>query len=118
MTQTSKECPASSVRARNVLTGFVTWLKANGETSWDHQSFFAGPFGARAKGLYYRSRALGIAAVAPMIFLEAFLPATRHLFHKPIRFRIADAHYAMGFAFLHEATGDAVYLQSAIHFLE
>ena len=52
-----------------------------------------------------------------MIFLEAFLPAGRRLFHRPLRFPIADAHYAMGFAFLYEATEDSSYLDQAIHFL-
>ena len=100
------------------LTDFTGWLDAYGETSWDHQSFFAGPIGGRAKGLYYRSKLLGTAAVAPMIFFEAFLPGARRLFHKRIRFPIADAHYAMGFAFLHEATGNLAYLTKAVHFLE
>src|SRR5213079_3291475 len=53
----------------------------------------------------------------PMIFCEAFLPAARRLFHHPVRFPIADAHYAMGFAFLYEATGDSSQLENAIHFL-
>ena len=52
-----------------------------------------------------------------MIFCEAFLPAARRLFHHPMRFPIADAHYAMGFAFLYEATGDSSQLEKAIHFL-
>ena len=86
-----------------VLTDFTAWLNAYGETSWDHQSFFAGPIGGRAKSLYYRNRLIGTAAVAPMIFFEAFLPSARRLFHHPVRFPIADAHYAMGFAFLYEA---------------
>src|SRR6185437_7633531 len=54
---------------------------------------------------------------APMIFLEAFFPSARHLFHLPTRFPIADAHYAMGFAFLYQATGDPSQLENAIHFL-
>jgi hypothetical protein len=100
-----------------VLAEFTKWLDAYGETSWDHQSFFAGPVGGRAKSLYYRNRLLGTAAVAPMIFCEAFLPGARRLFHHPIRFPIADAHYAMGFAFLYEATGDLSQLENAVHFL-
>jgi hypothetical protein len=100
-----------------VLTDFVRWLDAFGETSWDHQSFFDGPVGRRAKSLYYRNRLLGTAAVAPMIFFEAFLPSARRLFHHPERFPIADAHYAMGFAFLYQATGQAECLDRAIHFL-
>jgi hypothetical protein len=101
-----------------VLTNFTAWLDTFGETSWDHQSFFAGPVGRRAKSLYYRNRKIGTAAVAPMIFFEAFLPSARRLFHHPTRFPIADAHYAMGFAFLYQATGNSSYLQRAIHFLE
>ena len=52
-----------------------------------------------------------------MVFCEAFLPSARRLFHHPMRFPIADAHYAMGFAFLYDAIGDAPYLERAIHFL-
>ena len=101
----------------DVLTNFTEWLDAYGEKSWDHQSFFAGPVGGRAKALYYRHKLIGTAAVAPMIFCEAFLPEARRLFHHPIRFPIADAHYAMGFAFLYEATGDFSQLENAVHFL-
>jgi hypothetical protein len=106
-----------SDRVSPVLVDFTRWLEAYGETSWDHQSFFAGPTGRSAKSLYYRNRLIGTAAVAPMIFLEAFVPGGRRLFHHPIRFPIADAHYAMGFAFLYEATSEAKHLERAIHFL-
>ena len=101
----------------SVLVHFTEWLDSYGETSWDYQSFFAGPVGGRAKALYYSHGLIGTAAVAPMIFCEAFLPSGRRLFHHPIRFPIADAHYAMGFAFLYEATGDSSQLENAIHFL-
>ena len=104
-------------KVSDALGGFSAWLARYGETSWDHQSFFAGPIGRRAKSLYYRNRLLGTAAVAPMIFCEAALPSARRLFHRPVRFPIADAHYAMGFAFLYEATGDFSQLENAVHFL-
>ncbi len=100
-----------------ILADFTQWLSRYGEASWDHQSFFAGPVGGRAKELYYRNRLLGTAAVAPMIFCEAFFPPARRLFHHPIRFPIADAHYAMGFATLFETTGHAAHFQRATHFL-
>jgi hypothetical protein len=112
------------VRTDHILAGvsaalnrFPAWLEKYGETSWDHQSYFAGPIGRRAKELYYRSPKIGRLAVAPMILSEALLPSARRLFHERIRFPIADAHYAMGFAFLHEATGEPVQLHRAIHFL-
>jgi hypothetical protein len=101
----------------DVLNNFTHWLSDYGETSWDQQSFFAGPLGGRAKSLYYRHRLVGTVAVAPMIFCEAFLPGARRLFHHPTRFPIADAHYAMGFAFLYEATGDFSHLENTVHFL-
>jgi hypothetical protein len=101
-----------------VLTSFTRWLDAFGETSLDHQSFFAGSVGGFAKSFYYRHPKLGIAAVAPMIFCEAFIPSARRFFHGPVGFPIADAHFAMGFAFLHQATSDSACLQKASKFLK
>ncbi len=85
---------------------------------WIIRAFFAGPVGGFAKSLYYRQPRVGIVAVAPMIFFEAFVPSARRLFHHRVRFPIADAHYAMGFSFLYEATGNSACLQKAIHFLK
>jgi len=97
---------------------FVGWLDAYGETSYDHQSFFASDLGRRAKALYYTNPALGTLTVAPMILCEAFVPSARKFFWKPQRFPIADAHYAMGFAFLSQALGEEQYYERAVHFLE
>jgi hypothetical protein len=115
--QAAKTSDPLVARVSDILASFIDWLDSYGETSWDHQSFFAGPVGGRAKALYYRHRLIGTAAVAPMIFCEAFLPSARRLFHHPMRFPIADAHYAMGFAFLYQATGDSSQLENAVHFL-
>jgi hypothetical protein len=115
--QTANTKRSQADKISGVLKNFVRWLENYGEVSWDHQSFFAGPFGSRAKSLYYRDKLVGTAAVAPMVFCEAFVPSARRLFHHPIRLPIADAHYAMGFAFLHEATGEAAPLEKAVHFL-
>jgi hypothetical protein len=116
--QVAKTSDPLADRISDVLTNFTKWLDGYGETSHDHQSFFAGPLGRQAKSLYYRNRIVGTAAVAPMIFCEAFLPSARRLFHQRIRFPIADAHYAMGFAFLYESIGDTIYLERAIRFLD
>ena len=105
-----------AARISDVLTNFTEWLDGYGEKSWDYQSFFAA--GRRTgQGALLPPSPLGTAAVAPMIFCEAFLPSARRLFHHPLRFPIADAHYAMGFAFLYEATGDSSHLEKAMHFL-
>jgi len=97
---------------------FVEWLDGYGETSYDHQSFFASDLGRRAKALYYTKPLLGILAVSPMIFSEAFVPSARPLFWKRQRFPIADAHYAMGFAYLSQVLSEEQYHQRAVHFLE
>jgi hypothetical protein len=104
-------------KVAHVLSDFTEWLAHYGELSRDHQTFFAGTTGRAAKRLYYDNKLLGTAAVAPMIFLEAFFPSARRFFHHATRFPIADAHYAMGFAFLYQATGDLSQLENAIHFL-
>jgi len=96
---------------------FITWFDGYGEESYDHQSFYAGPFGGGAKSLYYRKPKLGTLVVAPIIFFEAFLPAARQLFWKKQRFPIADAHYAMGFALLALQTKNQDYYDRAVHFL-
>lgn len=109
--------PVQSEKVRSALIKFVNWLKLFGETSFDHQSFYAGPIGGKAKELYYRSPLIGILAVSPMVFFEAFLPSARQLFWKKMRLPIADAHYAMGFALLYRETGNEAYYQRAIEYL-
>src|SRR5262245_36096919 len=102
---------------RTALARFVAWLDRHGETSHDHQSFFASRIGRAAKALYYRRPLLGTLAVSPMILCEAFIPAARRLFSKKLRFPIADAHYAMGFAMLAEISAADDYYRRSVHFL-
>lgn len=97
---------------------FCDWLGQYGELSYDHQSFFASNRGRAAKALYYRRPLLGTLAVFPMVLCEALVPSARTLFWKPQRFPIADAHYAMGFAFLTQTFGEEKYYKRAVHFLE
>jgi len=105
-------------RVMDAVLRFVSWLDRFGETSYDHQSYFASDLGRAAKALYYRKPALGILAVAPMIFSEAFIPSARRFFWIKQRFPIADAHYAMGFAFLYQVQNDERYYRRAVHFLD
>jgi len=100
------------------LGRFTKWLDTFGETSHDHQSYFASDLGRKAKALYYQKPLLGTLAVSPMILSEALVPSARFLFFKPLRFPIADAHYAMGFAFLAEIEKSESHLKRACHFLD
>ena len=102
----------SEIRA--ALNRFIPWLDSYGETSQDHQDFFAGRFGRAAKGLYYRNKAAGTLAVLPMVACEAFAPWTRRFFYQRMRLPIADAHYAMGFALLYRATDNREYYGRAV----
>jgi hypothetical protein len=109
---------AQLAKIEAAVVRFAGWLDQYGESSYDYQSFFSSDLARSAKSLYYRKRLLGTLAVSPMIFCEAFVPTARRLFWKPQRFPIADAHYAMGFAFLFRALGQPQYFERAVHFLE
>ena len=98
------------------LDRFVRWLESFGTTSLDHQTFYSGPLGGFAKSLYYRHRTFGSAAVAPLVLCEAFAPEVRRMIGPKLRFPIADAHYAMGFALLSRQSGDDNY-RRAVEFL-
>jgi len=108
---------ANLEQVQTAVLRFVKWLDHYGETSYDHQSYFASDLGRKAKSLYYRRPLFGKLAVAPMIFSEAFVPSARCFFFKPQRFPIADAHYAMGFAMLSQVTGQERFYKRAVHFL-
>ncbi|MGC1904107.1 MAG: hypothetical protein WA715_09830 [Candidatus Acidiferrum sp.] len=103
---------------RGAISKFTEWLEYYGETSYDFQSYYASRFGQTAKMLYYKKPLLGIFAVAPMVFSEAFMPSARRIFWKRQRFPIADAHYAMGFALLAKLTKKDSYYQKALHFIQ
>lgn len=105
-------------RIQSALQKFEVWLDRFGELSQDHQDFYASRWGRNAKALYYRRPALGKFAVLPMVACEAFFPWTRPAFHPKMRLPIADAHFAMGFAYLYEQSRARRHLDRAIHFLE
>jgi hypothetical protein len=118
---TARQCAPSIAVSKDMMDDALSrlseWLERFGETSFDHQSYFAGPLGGTAKALYYRHGKVGAIAVAPMIVSEAFVPAARQLFWKKQRFPIADAHYAMGFALLAQCSGSSLAHDRAEHFL-
>lgn len=109
---------AETTQVKDTVLRFIAWLDRYGETSWDHQSYFASRFGRWAKATYYKAPRIGKLAVAPMILSEAFVPSARRLFWKRQRLPIADAHYAMGFAFLAQWCNEKKYYDRAVHFLE
>jgi len=114
----SEASPLPTEKTLVAVSQFIAWLDHYGELSYDYQSYFSSNLGRSAKALYYRNPLLGTMAVFPMVFSESFVPSARWLFWKPQRFPIADAHYAMGFAFLAQVSEQQQYYRRAIHFLE
>src|SRR4051812_48583266 len=108
--------PLTTSAVETTVQRFLAWLDRKGESSYDHQSFYASSLGRTAKALYYKHPMVGIVAVSPMVICEALLPSARRFFWKPQRFLIADAHYAMGFAALSQALHLDQYYQRAVHF--
>src|SRR3990167_10580216 len=107
-----------TLQLSKTISDFMRWLDSYGETSQDHQDFYASVLGKKVKALYYRRPILGTLAVAPMVFCEAFVPKARTIFYPRSRLPIADAHYAMGFALLFQISQKEEYYNRAVHFLE
>jgi len=116
-TASDTTCLETEKTLKSVLR-FIDWLSRYGEISSDFQSFYASDLARNAKALYYRKPLLGVLAVSPMVFSEAFVPSARSIFWKRQRFPIADAHYAMGFAFLAKRLKEERFYERALHFLE
>ena len=62
--QTNTVTDVPVVKIESAVDRFCEWLDRYGETSYDHQSFFAGKLGRSAKALYYRRPLLGTLAVS------------------------------------------------------
>jgi hypothetical protein len=110
--------PDELATVSSAVERFCAWLDRYGETSYDFQTFYASDLCRNIKELYYRRPLLGTIAVAPIIFSEAFMPSVRKFFWKRQRFPIADAHYAMGFAYLATYLNEEKYYRRALHFLQ
>ncbi len=105
-------------RTHEVVLDFLHWFDSYGELSQDHQDFYASKIGAKAKTIYYKHQKIGMLAVLPMVFCEAFIPSARALFYPRMRLPIADAHFSMGYSLLFQITQNKEYYQRAVHFLE
>ena len=108
----------SSDMVEKALASFLGWLDRYGETSYDHQCIYSGKFGGRIKAYYYKKPALGTLAVAPLVFCDSFMPSARRFLCRKNRFPIADAQYAMGFAYLDRAKGNGDHRERTRHYLD
>ena len=103
--------PADEVRI--AVGRFVAWLDRFGPASQDMMDLWAFPLGRRAKALYHRRPSIGRAAVAPLAAVDLLAPSLRRLVRPPVRFPIADAHYALAFLTLARLEDDPEHLRRA-----
>ncbi len=105
-------------RLQSSIGRMVAWLDQFGETSQDLYDFYACRYGQWAKRRYYRGTLSGKLLVSPLVAMETFAPGLRSFFRPKTRFPLADAHYAMGYAYLFQATRQSDFLARANHYLD
>ncbi len=98
---------------RNSIDRFLSWLDGAGYASCDPYDIWGTRYSLWARRVYYRSPALGIPLIAPLLLTEILCPSLRKLFARPDRFATADAQLLLGFLNLHRVTGDAKFLERA-----
>jgi hypothetical protein len=103
----------SAQEIRFAVDSFVRWLDAYGPRSQDIMDLWAFSLGRRAKAAYHRHPLMGRAAVAPLVALDVLAPGVRRLVRPPVRFPIADAHYALAFTALARLDADERHLVRA-----
>ena len=109
---------ADSTEVQASVRRFISWLDGYGETSYDHQSFFREPARTKRQSAVLQAPDARDCGRIANDSVRGVLPFARALFYIKQRFPIADAHYAMGFAFLAETTGDERHYRRAVHFLD
>ena len=119
-TEADAETDASSIAAaaRSAVRSFVHWLDEFGERSFDPHDLWTTAVGSRAKALYYRHRLVGTLAAAPFVAVDTIAPRLRALFAAPLRYPIADAHYAIAFSRLAIIEHDVRWADRARTFLD
>ncbi len=108
----------SYTKISGMIQRFHNWLTSYGETSQDQYDFWATGIGQKSKLLYYKKPFLGTLLASPFVLMDAFTPSARKLFMHRQRFPMADAHFAMGYAYLYKATGKEEFYNIAVHFLD
>lgn len=104
----------SRAQLEGAITAFVSWLRRAGYTSYDQYDFWATRYGIWSKGLVYRHGMVASPLVLPLVGADLFWPSSRRWWCPRRRFAIADAHYLMGFAALHRATGEPHHRAAAV----
>ena len=96
------------------LAAFAAWRARQGPASQDQYDWWATRYGLWAKARFYRHGWPVAPLVAPLIGLDMAWPSARRWVTPPRRFAIADAHYVLGDAARHRATGAAAARAAAI----
>jgi len=100
-------------KLENSIHKFVTWLEKHGYASYDPYDIWGIPYSLWARKLYYRKSLLGLPFIAPIIFIDTFLPELRRFLVKKERFATADAQILLSFINLYKYYNDDKYLEKA-----
>lgn len=95
------------------INRFASWLESTDGESWDPYDLWATKYGVFARLVYYRHDILGAPLVAPVLFLDLFVPGARKFWIKKKRFAMADAQLALAFARLYRCRYHAEDLEQA-----
>jgi hypothetical protein len=109
---------STTLKIACVVADFIRWLDAFGDKALDQRTFFGSSSGDLAEASGYCQPKKGIVAIAPRILCEACVPWARRWVYRSSRFPLADAHYAVGFASLYDATQNGAFIGKATRFLE
>ena len=99
------------------LQRFTEWLVMAAVSPPTISKLLRKPQWAKTLSAVLQQTPLGITAVAPIIFCEAFAPSAEETIFKPQRFPIADAPLPMGFFFLANILGEDQHYARGVHFL-
>lgn len=107
------DCELDKKTLENSIQKFVSWLEKHGYASYDPYDIWGIPYSLWARKLYYKKSLLGLPFIAPIIFIDTFLPGLRQFIVKKERFATADAQILLAFINLYKYYNDDKYLEKA-----
>jgi len=95
------------------ISRFVSWLEKHGYASYDPYDIWGIPYSLWARKLYYRKSLLGLPFIAPILFIDTFIPGLRRFLVKKERFATADAQIILAFINLYKYYDNVQFLEKA-----
>lgn len=100
-------------KLENSINKFLIWLENHGYASYDPYDIWGLPYSLWARKIYYKKSLVGLPFIAPILFIDTFMPALRCVLVKKERFATADAQLILAFVNLYRFFEDDKYLTKA-----